>query len=151
MRTTMLFFTVLFFSRTFAQEPVKYEQHIPPLALRKTIQAGILLLEARAYEQFIRVFLSEKDFRKFAENYERPGGVDYARWAAEKSEKVLTLLRSLEASEAVNEGMRVCFYRRGENAPLISFYQERGMWLIENKSRCQPRKAIAPNPDDNKN
>lgn len=117
-----------------------YEKHTPPLALRKLIDAAVLMLEARAYEQFIRTFVPESDRGKFEKAYRREGSVDYTLWGQEKGSKLLNILRKLSSAEAVVDAERVCFFPPGENTPLLSFIAVRSMWLIENNSRCTERK-----------
>lgn len=118
----------------------EYEKHVAPLPLRKLIDAAVLMLEARAYEQFIRTFVPESDRGRFEKAYTREGGVDYALWGQEKGSRLLTVLRSLASAEAVVSPGRVCFFPAGETRPSLSFVQVRSMWLIENSSRCPERK-----------
>jgi hypothetical protein len=127
-----------------APDRVEYEKHIPPLSLRKLIDAGVLMLEARAYEQFIRTFVPESDRGKFEKAYTREGAVDYQLWWQEKGSRLLNVLRSLGGAEAVVTPSRVCFFPAGETKPLLSFIQVRSMWLIENHSRCGERKPAKP-------
>ncbi|MFZ5627479.1 MAG: hypothetical protein ACOY5B_00005 [Spirochaetota bacterium] len=125
----------------------EYEKHVPPLGLRKLIDAAVLMLEARAYEQFIRTFVPESDRGKFEKAYTREGGVDYALWGQEKGSRLLTVLRSLGSAEAWVSPTRVCYFPAGESKPLLSFIQVRSMWLIENSSRCperKPAKSMSP-------
>lgn len=126
-------------------EKIVYEKHTPPLALRKLIDAAILMLEAKAYEQFIRTFVPENDRGKFEKAYRREGIVDYALWGQEKGSKLLNVLRKLSSSEAVVAPERVCFFPPGETTPLLSFIAVRSMWLIENSSRCAERKPAKQN------
>jgi len=121
---------------------VEYEKHVPPLPLRKMVDAAILMLEARAYEQFIRTFVAESDRRKFEKAYTREDRVDYERWGEEKAGKLLNNLRSLAAAEAVVKSTKVCYYKPGERESFFSFVRQRGMWLIENNPRCLERKEV---------
>ena len=123
---------------------VEYEKQVPPLPLRKLVDAAVLMLEARAYEQFIRTFVPESDRGRFEKAYTREGGVDYALWGQEKGSRLLTVLRSLASAEAVVSSTRVCYFSPGEAKPLLSFIQVRSMWLIENSSRCTDRRPAKP-------
>jgi hypothetical protein len=131
-------------SSSTAPNRVEYEKQVPPLSLRKLIDAAVLMLEARAYEQFIRTFVPESDRGKFEKAYTREGAVDYALWGQEKGSRLLNVLRSLGVAEAVVTPSRVCFFPAGETKPLLSFTQVRSMWLIENNSRCGDRKPAKP-------
>lgn len=131
-------------SGTEAVDRPAYEKHIAPLPLRKLIDAAVLMLEAQAYEQFTRAFLSENDRGRFEKAYTRAGGVDYAAWGAQKAGPLLTRLRGLSEAEAVVSPVQVCFFLPGETLPLLSFVQVRGMWLLENSSRCAERKPARP-------
>lgn len=122
----------------------EYEKQIPPLALRKLVDAAVLMLEARAYEQFIRTFVPESDRGKFEKAYTREGMVDYPLWGQEKGNRLLKVLRSLASAEAVVGPTRVCYFPPGETKPLLSFIRVRSMWLIENTSRCGERKLAKP-------
>jgi hypothetical protein len=110
------------------------------------VDAAILMLEARAYEQFIRTFVAEGDRRKFEKAYTREDRVDYERWGEEKAGKLLNTLRSLASAEAVVSSTRVCYFPAGETKPLLSFIRVRSMWLIENSSRCGERRSAKPPP-----
>ncbi len=123
---------------------LEYEKHVPPLPLRKLVDAAVLMLEARAYEQFIRTFVPESDRAKFEKAYTREGSVDYALWGQEKGSRLLNVLRGLSSAEAVISAGRVCYFPPGETKPLLSFIQVRSMWLIENNSRCGERKPAKP-------
>lgn len=129
--------------------PIKAKEGrvLPPLALRKLVQASILMLEAKAYEQFIRAYISDTDRPRFEKQFEKDGRVDYAEWGAQKADRLLGVLRSLAEAEVLVEPGRVCYFFADDTRPALSFISVRGMWLIENSTKCKrpkPKDAAAP-------
>lgn len=125
--------------------PTTEKVAVPPLSLRKMIDAGVLMLEARAYEQFIRSFIADADRPNFERKFKTEGGeVDYAAWGVKRGKGVLVVLRSLDKALVSLEPGRVCFFNEGQKEPIMSFIAVRTMWLIENRSVCKPFVKLAP-------
>src|SRR5262249_16322222 len=112
-------------------------------------RAGILMLEGRAYQQFIQAFVNSEDRRRFEQAYTKNGSVDYENWGRDKGEAMLKVLRQLEAQTPYWIVDRACFL--GENLPKqkFSFLFAKGGWFIENHSNCPtlPKAPENKNPD----
>lgn len=104
--------------------------------LAKLIDAGILMLEGKAYQQFIQAFVSDEDRRGFEKAFGKKGFVDYNEWGKEKGEAMLRVLKQLQGKDPLWFGEKACF--ANENLPKknFSFSFTRGAWYIENHSNC---------------
>lgn len=117
--------------------------------LKNLMQAGILMLEGRAYRQFIQAFVDDEDRRRFEKAFGKDGQVDYNAWGKEKGEQMLLVLRKISLQDPVMSANRACF--RVDDVPQgkFSFVFTKSSWFIENKSQCpastvegkQPEKA----------
>lgn len=115
------------------------------LMLQNLLKAGILMLEGKAYRQFIQAFVDDEDRRRFEQAFGKNGYVDYNAWGKEKGEHMLAVLRRISLQEPVMAANRACF--RAEDIPKgkFSFVFTKGSWFIENKSQC-PASTVEGKP-----
>jgi hypothetical protein len=115
--------------------------------LKNLIEAGILMLEGKAYEQFIQAFVSPEDRRRFEQSQQKHGGVNYPVWGKEKGARLLQVLKNISVKDFTIENNKVCF--RSEVAPsgAFSFTYSKGVWYIENQPKC-PAVKSAPSGED---
>lgn len=146
-----MFFSVLCATTTMAapqeakEKPIIFDEHAERKAmLPKLIDAGILMLEGKAYHQFIYTFIDAENLPRFEANYTKDGVVDYARWGREKAFSVLRLLRGLRGTYPRWEGERACFGIGGMDDKSFSFIYIKDAWYIENHSACPVRHKVEP-------
>ena len=115
------------------------------LMLNNLLKAGILMLEGKAYRQFIQAFVDDEDRRRFEQAVGKNGYVDYNAWGKEKGEHMLAVLRRISLQDPVMAANRACF--RADDIPKgkFSFVFTKGSWFIENKSQC-PASAVEGRP-----
>ena len=117
------------------------------IMLKNLIEAGILMLEGKAYEQFIQAFVSPEDRRRFEQAYAKQGGVNYPVWGKEKGTRLLQVLKNISVKDFTIENSKVCF--RTEVAPsgVFSFAYSKGAWYIENQAKCPAEKPVTSGED----
>ncbi len=104
--------------------------------LKKLIDAAVLMLEAKAYRQFIQAFVDDEDRRRFEQAYTRSGAVNYDEWGKDKGVQMLKVLRQIAAMDPVMTEMRACYAMPDIPRGKFSFVFIKGAWFIENKSVC---------------
>ena len=106
------------------------------IMLLKLIDAGVLMLEGRAYQQFIQAFVGDEDRRRFEQAYSKTGSVDYILWGRDKGEAMLGVLRQIQGKDPIWFGEKACFPSESLPKKSFSFAFTRGAWFIENHSNC---------------
>lgn len=114
--------------------------------LLKLIDAGVLMLEGKAYQQFIQAFVGDEDRRRFEQAYSKTGPVDYAQWGRDKGEAMLRVLKQLQGKEPVWFGEKACFPNESLPKKSFSFAYNKGAWFIENHSNCPTIEIKKVNP-----
>jgi len=106
------------------------------IMLARLIDAGVLMLEGKAYRQFIQAFVDDEDRRGFEKVFGKKGFVDYNEWGRDKGEAMLRVLKLIQGKEPLWFGEKACF--ANENLPKknFSFAFAKGAWYIENRSNC---------------
>lgn len=128
-------------------KPVGVETNPKKVMLMKLIEAGILMLEGGAYQQFIQAFVGDEDRRRFEQAYSKNGPVNYEQWGRDKGEAMLRVLKQLQGKEPVWFGEKACFANDNLPKKNFSFAFTRGAWFIENHSNCptiEIKKAAEP-------
>jgi len=115
--------------------------------LRNLIDAGVLMLEGKAYEQFIQAFVSPEDKRRFEQAYAKQGGVNYEVWGSEKGKRLLNVLKQISVKDIVIKDNKVCYRTDAAPSGSFSFAYSKGTWYIENQAKCPAEKAAAT-PDE---
>lgn len=122
-----------------AQPPVEItapESDPRKTMLLKLIEAGVLMLEGKAYQQFIQAFVGEEDRRRFEQAYSKNGPVNYEVWGKDKGEQMLKVLKAISGREPLWIGERACFVNENVPTQKFSFSFTKGAWFIENHSKC---------------
>jgi len=114
--------------------------------LKNLIEAGVLLLEGKAYRQFIQAFVDEEDRRKFEQAFGKNGQIDYSEWGQQKGDAMLDVLRTIRDMEPVLMANRACYVSDDIPRGKMSFIFTKGGWFIENKSPCPESAARKPAP-----
>ncbi|AFM14611.1 hypothetical protein [Turneriella parva] len=115
--------------------------------LRNLIDAGVLMLEGKAYEQFIQAFVSPEDRRRFEQAYAKQGGINYEVWGSEKGVKLLNVLKQISVKDIVIRDNKACYRTDAAPSGTFSFAYTKGAWYIENQAKCAVDKP-APTPDE---
>jgi len=115
--------------------------------LRNLIDAGVLMLEGKAYEQFIQAFVSPEDKRRFELAYAKQGGVNYEVWGSDKGKRLLNVLKQISVKDIVIKDNKVCYRTDAAPSGSFSFAYSKGTWYIENQAKCPVEKA-AGTPDE---
>jgi hypothetical protein len=115
--------------------------------LRNLIDAGVLMLEGKAYEQFIQAFVSPDDRRRFEQAYAKQGGINYEVWGSEKGTRLLNVLKQISVKDIVIKDNKVCYRTDAAPSGAFSFAYTKGAWYIENQAKCAMDKP-APTPDE---
>lgn len=138
-----------------AETPASKNSASPPVIkvderevmLRNLIDAGILMLEGKAYEQFVQAFVSPEDRRRFEQAYAKQGGVNYEVWGREKGTRLLNVLKQISVKDIVIKDNKVCYRTDAAPSGSFSFAYTKGAWFIENQAKC-PADKPAPTPDE---
>jgi hypothetical protein len=119
-------------------KPVEKTVEIDPrkVMLMKLIDAGILMLEGKAYQQFIQAFVGDEDRRRFEQAFSRNGPVNYEAWGKEKGEQMLRVLKTISGKEPIWLMDHACFVNENAPSQKFSFAYSKGAWFIENHSKC---------------
>ena len=141
------------FQRTAAETPASKGSISTPAAkiderevmLRNLIDAGVLMLEGKAYEQFIQAFVSPEDRRRFEQAYAKQGGINYEVWGSEKGVKLLNVLKQISVKDIVIKDNKACYRTDAAPSGAFSFAYTKGAWYIENQAKCALDKpALTP-------
>ncbi len=127
------------------QAPAALQTDEREVMLKNLIEAGILMLEGKAYEQFIQAFVSPDDRRRFEQAYAKQGGVNYEVWGKEKGVRLLQVLKQISVKDFTIQKSKVCFRTDAAPSGVFSFAYTKGAWYIENQAKCPAEKA-APSP-----
>jgi hypothetical protein len=136
-----------------AEMPAKPVLPVDPHAerkrmLTKLIDAAILMLDAKAYEQFVLAFFVEEDRKRFEKVFFRKGKIDYVAWGKKNGAKILEMLRRIAITDPAWVVDRACFPLDYETGATFSFLFNDGAWDMENHSACpkpvRPVPAIIP-------